>query len=337
MLLVCSCGGMGGGGKHDMKSDKSRPVKSIIATTSEFVERDFAGLSTPLEAVNLAFKISGQLLGIPVVKGQDVVAGELLAQLDPIDVRLQLSADQSTYEQVRSQYERAERLLQHEAISQQEVESLQSAYSRAKSAYENSEALLFQTSLKSPFNAVVERVYVDTYQRVQAGETVMRIVSPTTTSVEFTLPESSLSAIKNSLTTYTVRFELLPSVSFEARVIEYARTSSDASGFPVTLRIENPDSYYISSGMSCTITMRSPQRDRGAVVLPLSAIYSPTAGGTYVWIIGADNRVERRRVVVGRPTGERSVIVDSGVESGERVVTAGVYQLQDNQSVRILK
>ncbi len=337
VLSMCSCGSMVSGGASDTNGEKIRPVKSVVATTSKYVERDFAGLSTPLKAVNLAFKISGQLLDIPVVKGQDVVEGELLAQLDPIDIRLQLSADRSTFEQARLQYERAQRLLQHEALSQQEVESLRSVYERAKSAYENSEALLSQTSLKSPFKAVVERVYVDTYQRVQSGETVMRIVSPTTTSVEFTLPESSLSAIKDTLTNFSVRFDLLPSVSFIAKVIEYARTSSDASGFPVTLQIQNPDDYYISSGMSCTITMRSPQQERGAVVLPLSAIYSPTSGGTYVWVVSSDDRVERRRVVVARPMGERFVIVESGVENGERVVTAGVYQLQDNQRVTILK
>ncbi len=316
----------------------ARPVKSVVARTSEFVERDFAGLSTPLMSVNLAFKISGQILGVPVVKGQLVASGELLAQIDPIDVELQLAADRSTFEQARSQYDRALRLLDHEALSKQEVESVESMYQRAKSAYENSEEMLQQTTLKSPFEAVVERVYVDTYQRVAAGESVMRIVTPTTSNVEFTLPESSLSAIKDSLTTFRVRFDLLPHLSFVAKVTEYARTSSDASGFPVTLQIENPNQilYPISSGMSCMITMSTPQLDRGAVVLPLSAIYAPTAGGTFVWVVTSEGRVRLQRVEVDRLTGQQSVIIKSGVQSGERVVSAGVYQLQENQKVIIL-
>lgn len=338
LLLASSCRGMSNGSSTNKSDDERiRPVKSVVATTSEFVERDFAGLLTPLMAVNLAFKISGQILDVPVVKGELVVSGELLAKLDPVDMELQLSADRSTFEQARAQYDRAERLLQREAISQQEVEGTRSAYMRAKSAFENSEELLTQTSLTAPFEAVVERVYVDAYQRVQAGESVVRIVSPTTTNVEFTLPENSLSAIKDSLTTFTVRFDLLPSVIFKSRVTEYARTSSDASGFPVTLQIENPDGYTISSGMSCTITMKSPQVDRGAVVLPLSSIYSPTSGGTFVWVINSNDRVQRRSVVIERATGQRSVIIHSGVRSGERVVTAGVYQLQNNQRVTILK
>lgn len=206
----------------------------------------------------------------------------------------------------------------------------------AKSIYENTREILDQTSLRAPFDAVVERVYVDEYQRVQSGERVVRIVSPATSRVEFTLPESSLSVIQDTLTTFRVRFDNLPNVSFDARVLEYARTSSDAQGFPVTLDFENPspERYYISPGMSCTITMISAQSVTGAVILPLSSIYAPTQGGTYVWVIGAEDRVEQRRVVLEGPTGQSSVIVESGVKSGERVVSAGVYQLREGQDVK---
>ncbi len=333
-LLLGSCVGLGGTSSN--LNEKSRPVKSILATTSEVVERDFAGLSTPIMAVNLAFKISGQVLSVPVGKGVGVVKGDLLCRLDPRDVELQLIADRSTYEQAKSSYERASRLLEHEAISQQEVERAESSYLTSKSVYDNTLETLKETTLEAPFAAVVERVYVDEYQRVQSGETIMRIVAPTTTQVEFTLPESSLSAIQDSLTRFKVSFDNIPNVSFDAEIVEYARTSSDASGFPVTLNFTNtnPRAFNISSGMSCTITMLTQQPDRGAVVLPLSAIYSPVAGGTYVWVIGEGDRVSLHSVVVDTLTGTHSVIVRSGVEGGDRVVTAGVYQLREGEVVK---
>lgn len=322
--------------KQTTDGEQPRPVKSIVATESDLLERDFAGLSTPVVAVNLAFKVSGQILRVPIAKGELVAVGDILCRLDPRDIELQLISDKSTFEQSKSSYERAERLLSHEAISIQEVERAESNYLTSKSIYENTLEILDQTTLRSPFSAVVERVYVDEYQRVQAGETVVRIVSPTTSRVEFTLPESSLAAIKDSLTRFKVRFDNIRDVSFDARVIEYARTSSDASGFPVTLEFKNPDPqrYSISSGMSCMITMLTPQPDKGAVVLPLSAIYSPTSGGTYVWIIDSQNRVDLRRVEMEEPTGQSSVVIDSGVKSGERVVTAGVYQLRSGEVVK---
>ncbi|MFR9578718.1 MAG: efflux RND transporter periplasmic adaptor subunit, partial [Rikenellaceae bacterium] len=305
-LIICALllGSCAGGATSERGSSAAlRPVKSVVAATSEYVERDFAGLSTPMMAVNLAFKISGQILETPVVTGEFVERGALLSRIDPRDVELQLISDRSNYEQAKSSYDRARRLLTHEAVSQQEVERLESSYMTAKSVYDNSREMLQETTIEAPFRALVERVFVDDFQRVQAGEAVVRIVSPTTTKVEFTLPESSLLAMESPLTRFRVRFDNLPKVSFDAKVTEYARTSSDASGFPVSLEIENtdPTKYPISSGMSCTITMITPQSDRGAVVLPLSSIFSPTAGGTYVWVVDSLDRVELRPVELEAP------------------------------------
>ena len=73
-----------------------------------------------------------------------------------------------------------------------------------------------------------------------------------------------------------------------------------------------------------------------AVSLPVSAVYAPAEGGTYVWVVIGGDRVERRAVTLGELYGRDRVVVDSGVEPGERVVTAGVYQLRQCERVRIL-
>lgn len=333
-MLLGSCGSSTSEG-----GDSVRPVKVVEATRSSVVARDFVGLSTSMMSVRLAFKVSGQILNISVSKGDLISQGELLARIDPQDVETQLMADRSAFEQARSHLDRVRRLLSHEAVSQQEYERAESAYSQAKATYDNTQEMLAQTYLRAPFSAIVERVYVDTYQRVQSGEMIMLIVSPTTSQVEFTLPESSLGAMLDSATRFEVRFDNIPGVSFAARVTEYARTSSDASGFPVTLRIDNldTDKYSISSGMSCTITMFTSSPSRGDVVLPLSAIYAPAQGGTYVWVVDSLNQVSMRAVDVESPISQSSVLLRGGISSGERVVVAGVYQLYDGQSVKILK
>lgn len=338
LSLLSSCVGRSDGVSQSTLNI-ARPVKSTIATSLEYVARDFAGLSTPMMSVNLAFKISGQILSTPVGRGDLIERGALLSEIDPRDVELQLISDESNYQQARSAYDRARRLLSHDAISQQEVESAESSYLTAKSLYENSREMLSETTINAPFRAVVERVYVDDYQRVQAGEAVVRIVSPTTSKVEFTLPEGYLRLMEDSLTRFKVRFDNFPDILFDARLDEYARTSSDASGFPVSLQLTSPDPvpYGISSGLSATITMIATEPDRGAVMLPLTAIYSPIAGGTYVWIVDSQGRVEQREVEIAELAGRSSVVVDRGVKSGDRVVTAGVYQLQDGQRVKLME
>lgn len=326
-------------GRTAPKGSSVRPVKSVVAGAAEYLEKDFVGMATPDNAVNLAFKVSGQVLDTPVTTGQSVVQGELLAQLDPRDFELVVASDLSTFEQATSRLNRAERLLEREAVSRQEYESALASYAQAKSAYENSREILEQTNLRAPFSAVVERVYVDNFERVQSGQTILRIVEPLTTSVDFIIPESSLGTIAAPTTEFRVIFDNYPSVEFVAHLSDYAVTTSAAAGYPVGLTIVNPDTelYPISPGFSCTVTIRSEDPSRGAISLPLSAIYSPVSGGDYIWVIDSEDRVAMRRVTLGELYSSSQVIVTSGVESGERVVVAGVYQLKEGDKVRVIE
>jgi multidrug efflux pump subunit AcrA (membrane-fusion protein) len=79
----------------------------------------------------------------------------------------------------------------------------------------------------------------------------------------------------------------------------------------------------------------TPEHD-STVVLPLTAIYAPTTGKNYVWVVDSRSRVQRREVVIGNVINRESVEILSGLEPGARVVTAGVYKLADNQKVHII-
>ncbi|MDE6046652.1 MAG: efflux RND transporter periplasmic adaptor subunit, partial [Alistipes sp.] len=231
-----------------------------------------------------------------------------------------------------------ERLLAHEAVSRQEAEAARTRFAQARSVYENALDLLQETRLRAPFPGVIEATYVDSYQQVQAGQAILRLVAPRTTTVKFTMPERGLSSLADSSARFEVEFDNFRGVRFAARLKEYARTSSDASGFPVSLRLAAVDTlrYDISPGMSCTVTMFSADPVPDAVSLPLSAIYAPAGGGTFVWVVGDDDRVSLREVALGELFGSDRVVIDRGLSPGERVVSAGVYRLQPDEEVRIL-
>lgn len=323
---------------HAPKGEKESPPQPVKCTTAQPLKsltRDFAALSMADDAVNLAFKLSGRVVDIPVAKGVMVKEGEVLARLDSRDVELQLSAASAAYDEAVSRLNRAERLLAHNAISEQEVESLRNAAVQAMAAKENAESLLADTRIVAPFDGVVERTYVDAFQRVASGETIVRIVKPRSTTVGFTAPESLVGVLSLPTTRFSVVFDAYPDIYFNAVIKSFARTSSDALGFPVSLRLTDVGNYAISPGMTC-IAIVSLKEDTSAVVLPLSAIYAPVGSYDSVWVVTADERVERRRVTLGGLTGSADVVVVGGVDAGERVVTAGVYQLTEGEKVKII-
>lgn len=332
-LLAIGCGG-----RDAVVEEPLRPVKCVTVSAYTRQSRDFAALTTADDAVNLAFKISGRVVDIPVAKGMAVKRGDLLAALDTRDVKLQVDAALAAYTEAQSRLNRAQRLLAHDAISQQEVESLENSVAQTRSAYENSLSLMDDTRITAPFDGVVERTYVDAFQRVASGETVVRMVNPISTTVGFTAPENVVTELAKPTTKFTVEFDAYPGVKFAAVIKSFARTSSDALGFPVSLRLTDVDrkKYDISPGMTCIATVITPERDFRAVVVPLTAIYAPASGGTFVWVVESDV-VRLRRVVLGDPVASDSVVVPKGLVAGERVVVAGVYQLHDGERVRIIE
>jgi RND family efflux transporter MFP subunit len=229
------------------------------------------------------------------------------------------------------------RLLSHEAVSRQEFETAQTAYVQARSTYENSKDLLADTKLRAPFAGVIERTYVDTYQRVTSGQTILRLVNPVSTTVEFTMPERSMPILSDTLTRYYVTFDNYPKIRFTARLDTYAKTASDASGFPVSLKLSRMEivPYNISPGMTCQITIRTSESAVSDVAIPLTAVYAPAQGGTYAWVV-EDGKVRCQPIELGDIFGRDMVSVSKGLELGDVVVTAGIYHLQDGQEVKIL-
>lgn len=316
-------------------------AQSVKCTTVKYTDiesRNFAALTTADDAVNLAFKISGRVVDIPVAKGQLVRRGELLAELDKRDVELQMKAAKATYTEALQRLERGQRLIEHNAISKQEVEALESSAEQAKSAYDNSVDLLKDTRIVAPFDGIIERTYVDTYERVNSGQTIVRLVNPVSTTVGFTAPENLVSVLDRPTTRFEVIFDAYPDVKFSAKIKSFARTSSDALGFPVSLRLVGIDNakYKISPGMTCIAEVITPEKNSHTAVVPLTAIYAPISGQDYVWIVNNESRVELRKVKIGTLNGSDSVELIDGVTEGEKIVTAGVYKLHENQLVRII-
>ncbi|MBR2931653.1 MAG: efflux RND transporter periplasmic adaptor subunit [Rikenellaceae bacterium] len=317
-----------------------RRVKVQTVERLDFIDKDFAGMSTADNSTNLAFKVGGLVERIDISEGRLIPAGYIIAQLDPKEFELRRNAARSAFETARAQYERAQRLLERQAISRAEYEVAQTQFVQAQADYENATDVLTETKLRAPFEGIIERQFVDTYQRVNAGQSIVRLVDPRTRSVRFTMPESGLNLLSDTSIRFSVEFDNYRGVQFPAYLKEYVQTSSDASGFPVSLGLREPlpaGRFDITPGMSCTVTMQvdqSPASDE--VSVPLSAIYAPTGGGTYVWVV-RDGAVHLQPITLGEIFGRNRVVVERGLEGGEQVVTAGVYRLQEGERVVVIQ
>ncbi|MEG2755856.1 MAG: efflux RND transporter periplasmic adaptor subunit [Mucinivorans sp.] len=322
----------------------TRPVRVAKVEPLMVYDKEFVGVVSAVEYTDLAFRVAGLVTKTFIVDGTFVKKGQLVAELDPGDFELQLSADKAQFVTTKSILERNERLLAKQAISQQDYEIAKSNYLKAKSSYEYTSNQLGYTKLRAPFSGSVEKKYVENYQKINAGQAICRIVNPDMLQVKFVLPESDIQMTKLDKG-YFVEFDNYRGELFSAKITEVVDVSVDGAGIPVTLAITdkkfNPQKYDIKSGFACRVKVQIENKvlQRQFLVVPITALFSQEGqnGKSFVWVYDAvTSTVNLREVTRGGLMGVDRVMIASGLNAGETVVTAGVYQIVDKQKVTLL-
>lgn len=337
-ILLAACGS-----KKSNNENFVRPVKTATVESRSEIRKDFSGIVEAVEYVKLAFRVSGQIINLPVIEGQRVKKGELIAAIDPRDIALQYAADKAAYETAAAQVERNKRLLGRQAISVQEYEISLANYQKAKSAFELSSNNMRDTRLTAPFEGSIEKRLVENYQRVNSGEGIVQLVNTKNLRVKFTIPDAYLPLLRARAQHFRVEFDTYKGRIFNAKLEEFLDISTDGTGIPVTITIDDPAFdralYEVKPGFTCSIRFSAdvgPMTQDDMTVVPLSAVFGESNGKqTYVWVIN-DNKVSRREIKVFSPTGDAQAFVSEGLKPGEKIIIAGVHQLVEGETVKEL-
>ena len=83
------------------------------------------------------------------------------------------------------------------------------------------------------------------------------------------------------------------------------------------------------------ITTRGAGAAGNRVLVPVSAVSKQETGGQVVWVLGPDKVVHGRKVKLGAPTDDL-IVIDEGLQPGDRVVVAGATFMRDGLKVRDL-
>lgn len=199
------------------------------------------------------------------------------------------------------------------------------------------------TKLSAPFDGSIEKRLVENYQRVNSGESIVQLVNTQKLRIKFTIPDDYLYLLRAKDVTFKVEFDTYKGKIFNARLEEYLDISTDGTGIPVTIIIDDPtfdrSIYDVKPGFTCNIKLASdiaPFIEEKMMNIPLSAVFGESGDKkTYVWIINND-KVSRREVTVYSPTGEANLLISKGVKPGETIVIAGVHQLVEGQTIKVI-
>ncbi len=295
----------------------------------------------------LGFRVAGKLVARPAEVGHRVRSGQALAQVDPADLKLQqdaaqaaLRAAQAAYDFGAADFKRYEELRAQGFISATELERRESSLKAQRAQLDQARAqadvqgnLAAYSVLTAPAAGVITATEAEVGAVLAAGTPVVRVAHDGPRDVVFSVPEDAVVGIRALQGRRGVlrirpwgRADVLP-----ATVREVAAAADPATRtFLVRADIGQAP---VQLGQTMTVQLELPRRD-AAARLPLSAVMRQQ-GQVVVWVLEpASMTVKLQSIVVGGADGN-SVMVASGLQPGQRVVTAGVHTLTPGQKVKL--
>ena len=362
ILLGLSALILSGCGEDDSRTGDIEPVvrglkSCLIDDAEQSTVRRYPSVLQPASTTTLSFEVSGRLEQVNLDVGQQVSAGDVVAQVDPTSLEIQVDnavaavrQAEVTRRNAEEDFKRKSQLLEEGVVtkaqadqSETSLETARAQETQARKQLENAEEDLSKAVLRAPFDGIVSKVDVESFANVTAGSPVATIYADESFESSFTVSFDVVNRIAVGKTA-TVRLADDPSIVLPAHVSELGSRADSVSSFPVVVALDGTNPV-LKAGMAVEISLEFPvPRGEGytvpLTVLPMEGrldVDDPNAPSDLdVFVYDEETGTVKTRSVVVGGLRENQLIVIEGLEPGEHIACAGVAYLRDGMKVNLL-
>lgn len=314
-----------------------------VKQNRETSSRQLTGSVRPRYQTDVAFRVSGKILRRLVEVGDQVKAGQLLFELDQQDYQLQLKSaeanlqsEQASVLQAIAEEKRLKELRRTGAVSQSEYDLGLSSrdVAVAKQASAQKQLELAQNQLRycqllADADGTVTSVSAEAGQVVTLGTPVCSVAQLKQLEAVIDIPENQWP--KSTQQTTEATFWSLPGVRCAARLREISPTADPLSR-TYRARFTLLDAPHdIKLGMTVTVAL-DQLAAVGSLDIPASSIIR-IGDQPAVWRVAPDGSLTAAFVQVAQYS-TNSVRIASGLQVGDRIVSAGAHKLDAHVRVR---
>jgi multidrug efflux system membrane fusion protein len=344
-MVLAACG------KAEPTPEPIRAVRTLtVSSDSAGGVQEYAAEVRARTESRLGFRVGGKLMRRNVDAGSTVKAGQVLAELDPQDLRLgqdaaraALVAAQVNYDQTLADFKRYKDLRDKEFISSAELERRDTALKAAKAQLDQARAQASvqgnqaaYAALVADASGVITGVDAEPGMVVGAGTPVLRLAHDGPRDVVFSVPEDKVTLIKAIAAQpgrLKVRLWGASGEPMSATIREIAAAADPVTRtFAVKADIGAEASKNVRLGQTATMLVEMP-RTVGINKLPLSAL-KEEQGHTIVWLVDKQTMTVKPQPVMVAGADGNDAVIAGGLSPGQIVVTAGVHVLNPGQKVK---
>ena len=292
---------------------------------------------------NLSFRVSGRIIERSVEVGDHVTPDKVLARIDPAEQHADVTAAEAAarsaearVRQTASAFERQKTLIKDGFTTQRDYDQAEEALRTAQGSLEAARAQLGSardalsfTELRSDKAGIITARNAEVGQVAQAAQTMFSLAEDGQRDAVFHVYEA---AFLHELGSPDIALSLVSDPKIVAKGVarEVSPSTDTASGtVRVKISITNPPPEF---ALGSVVFGCATQKPRQVVLLPAGALTS-IDGKPAVWIVDAGTQSVALKPVSVASYETQSVVIDGGLEPGERVVTAGAKLLRPNQTV----
>ena len=327
------------------------PVRVFKAVRTKISEKLFyTGTIEAWKRINLTPETGGMIDRILVNEGDRVAKGQVLAELDPRAITLQLeqakaalAVAQANYNNAQTNLIRMERLFKEKAVSDQQYEQVKLGYDSAKAQLEQAQAAvnLAQHSLdvsilKAPFSGVIAS------KNAEVGDVINPMMggfSPGSaggivTLVDFSRIKIQVDVSGNDILrvhkgqAVRLRVPTIPDREFDGTVqVVNLAADPQTKKFGIEVSVDNPDQALRPGTFGEVII--EVQSHENTLAIPQKAILE----NKYVFV-AQDGKAAKREVTLGLQN-TTLIEVSSGIAEGELIIAEGNFGLEDGAPIEV--
>lgn len=331
------------------------PVQAAAAV-SQSVPHFLSGLGTVTAAstVTVRSRVDGELMAIHFQEGQQVKAGQLLAEIDPRPYQValtqaqgQLAKDQATLANAHRDLARYEKLAKTSLVSQQELDTQRSLVSETQGTIKADEGSVASAQLNLTYSRITSPIagrvglkQVDVGNYITSGDTNGLVVITQTHPIDvlFSLAENYLPDImqaqKSGQPLVVEAWDRSNQTLLTQGTLLSIDNQIDATTGTIKMkaRFDNQDDkLFPNQFVNARLKVNTLQ---DAIVIPAAALQMGNEGH-FVWVVNSDNKVSKKSVTAGLQDSHQ-VVINAGLSAGERVVTDGLDRLTEGAQVEVV-